>query len=93
MFSLNSLSTDCVFDESVADLQLITKSIVKVSETTKNNLIKMNDEFLESVNRNLHKSYSCNTILVDDHGFSLFENCMIVQLFRRIRLSVQTCIQ
>ncbi len=69
IFSLNVLSPDCVFDESIADLQVIAKTVDKVSEFTKNTLIKMNDEFLESIDRVLHKSYSCNTIMVDDHGF------------------------
>ncbi len=51
---MNVLSPYCVFDESIVDLQVIAKTVEKVSELTKNNLIKMNDEFLESIDRSLH---------------------------------------
>ena len=82
VFSLGAINHDCVFDESVADLQEITNVHDRVSVQTRDNLIKMNDEFLESVDRRLHQSYSCNTIMVDDHGLQLFESCLIVQLLR-----------
>ena len=85
IFQIADIGPDSVFDESVADLQEISGAIDKVSAPTRENLIKMNDEFLESIDRSLHLSYSCNTILVDDHGTQIFESCLIVHLFRQIR--------
>ncbi len=64
-----------------------------MAESTKDNLVSMNNDFLEMVDHGLQLSYSCNTILVDDHGFLLFENCLIVYLLRRIRESAQRFLQ
>ena len=63
------LPIDDVFDESVSDMQQIANIWLSVTEFTKQNLIKMNDKFLEMVDHALHKSYSSNTILVDEYSF------------------------
>lgn len=38
-----------VFDELVSDLQVISRVKTPVSEITRNNLIRMNDEYLDYV--------------------------------------------
>lgn len=93
VFKSNDMILNDVFDELVSDLQVISRVKTPVSEITRNNLIRMNDEYLDYVICSLNQSYSCNTIMVDDTSLQLFLSCLIVYQFRKIRQKVKLCIE
>ena len=60
---------------------------------TYHNLIEYNQMFLKKVENAFISIFNTNVILVDNYGYSILENCLIVYLFRRLRNDIQQMIE